>query len=121
VVSLRGLARGRVPVRRSPTEVITSRLRRRRLGFAVDRTDGDPPPADDDLVDDADGYEPDATTAVDEARDPNPPRLFDEPVDGDDPSPGGPTPAPSEDEGEGDPPPPRTGGDRRVVIDPTNL
>ena len=53
-VSLRGLARGEVPVRRRPTEVITSRLRRRRLGFAVDQTDDDPPAGDDDRVDEAD-------------------------------------------------------------------
>jgi hypothetical protein len=118
LAGLRGLARGQLPVRRRPTELITSRLRRRRLGFAVDQTDGDPPPADDDLVDEADRYEPEAPTAVEPAPDPNAPRLFDEPAEGDAPSAGAASPAPSEDE------PPSTHttrNDHRVVIDPTNL
>ena len=119
LAGLRGLARGQLPVRRRPTEVITSRLRRRRLGFAVDQTDGDPPPADDDLVDEADRYEPEAPTAVEPAPDPNAPRLFDEPAEGDAPSAGAASPAPSEDDDE--PPTHMTRNEGRVVIDPTNL
>ena len=42
LAGLRALARGELPVRRRPTEVITSRLRRRKLGFADD-PDDDPP------------------------------------------------------------------------------
>jgi Major Facilitator Superfamily len=119
LAGLRGLARGEVPDRRWPTEVITSRLRRRRLGFAVDHTDEDPAAGADDLVDEANRYEPEAPTAVDPAPDPNAPRLFDEPAEGDAPSAGATPPAPSEDEDE--PTTHLTRGERRVVIDPTDL
>ena len=117
LAALRGLARGEVPVRRSPTEMISSRLRRRRQGFAVDTGDTPAPPgARRDPGDPLD--EPDPATAV-ESADAVPgqtgPTLFDEPLDEggeDEPS----APPPVEDE---TPPPSRR--DRRVVIDPTNL
>jgi Major Facilitator Superfamily len=122
LAALRGLARGEVPVRRRPTEVITSRLRRRRQGFAVDT--GDTPPPEDAAhpVDDEAPYEPDAPTSLDpsaiETAPPEQagPTLFDEPVD--DTATPATSPAPVEDETD---PPHGPSRDRRVVIDPTNL
>ena len=129
LAGLRGLARGKIPVRRRPTEVITSRLRRRKLGFAVDPDDDQPDddlaPSDDDVVDDAERYEPGAATAIEAA--PRPPG--DGADDRDDAA--GP-----DDEHAGalrrarrghrrghrpGTPGQDTRGDRRVVIDPTNL
>ena len=149
LAGLRALARGEVPVRRRPTEVITSRLRRRKLGFADDpdddRPDDDLAPSDDDVVDDAERHEPDAATAVEPAPPATAPRLFDEPLDDADPSArSSPSPpsAGGDDRGEADgeggdgdggdggeagrdggesAPAHLARGDRRVVIDPTNL
>ena len=120
VAGLRGLARGEMPVRRRPTEVITSRLRRRKLGFAVD------PTPDPEAVVSAGGEprdEPGAATAVDDAPagpDAAAPTLFDEPLD-DVSSPGAAGPPPSEDETDPEARPAHARPDRRVVIDPTNL
>ncbi len=133
LAGLRGLARGEMPVRRSPTEVITTRLRRRRQGFAVDQQPpGSPSPAlasavaDDPDVDDAPGDDDPvadggADDPVDDGRPdipppppppPPPPLPFDQ--GGDDAEEGSalsrrPEAAPTPEH------------DRRVVIDPTNL
>lgn len=126
LAGLRGLERGKMPVRRNPTQVITSRIRRRRQGFAVDPgTAGSPSPAlaSFDAGDDA------SPTATDEAgtddpavagagahgRRPPPPALFsDDAVD--DAVGGAGEPDTTDDAGAAD-----RRHDRRVVIDPTNL
>lgn len=137
LAGLRGLARGEMPVRRNPTEAITTRLRRRRQGFAVDRRDpGSPSPAlasadaDADAeagADRADADDHDAAGDLDGTRGDD---------RGDDgwpdipPPPPPPPPLPFDqgaDEGEGDasgrvgPRQPAPDADHRVVIDPTNL
>jgi len=111
VIGQRALASGRLPTRRNPTEVITSRLaRRRRQGYAAlseSALAADPPPA--------------ATTG---------PASRSEPTDRpDDPTGGGaqlpPLPGPF-DQADEDVPGPGPGpgppdAGHRVVIDPTNL
>ena len=112
LAGLRGLDRGEMPVRRNPTEVITTRLRRRRQGFAPDTG-----PSPSDAVSDPAGEPPAIESAV--AAGPW------EATDGRPPIPPPPPPPLSPVDGRGDdeaedtsPPPP---ADRRVVIDPTNL
>jgi hypothetical protein len=94
LAGLRRLERGEMPVRRKPAEALTSRIRRRRQGFAVD-----------------DGPEPVATGqhggGEDEGSPPTPP-----------PPPPPPPPGEESEGGERRPPAAR---DHTVVIDPTNL
>ncbi len=113
LAGLRGLDRGEMPVRRNPTEAITTRLRRRRQGFAPD-----PEPSPSDAAPDPAGGPPAIENAV--AAGPS------GAVEGRPPIPPPPPPplGPAEGSGDGDdveeprrPPP----VDRRVVIDPTNL
>ena len=134
LAGLRGLARGEVPVRRRPTEVITSRLRRRPPGLrgrprrhaaarrrrrhAAGRRRGRP-------------TTPDALTSVEPSRDRGGarpgrrgPTSFDEPVRRRRHAGPASRPAAGLDEASTTSRPRRTGpgrGDRRVVIDPTNL
>ena len=108
LAGLRGLARGEMPVRRRPTEVITSRLRRRRQGFAVDTGDTPAPSGGGDgggAPSEAPSHEAEAATTV-------------EPHEDDTSSPPEAAPVPPEDEAPAPPPGRRDG---RVVIDPTNL
>ena len=131
LAGLRALARGHMPVRRNPTEAITSRLARlRRQGFATDSEGSRSPspalasavagdPATDDAPDDAPGDD-DPVADGGPALPPSPRLPFDQGDDQDgdadqdvvvevtDVSGGAPAA----------PPPAR---DRRVVIDPTNL
>ncbi|MBN2624994.1 MAG: hypothetical protein JXA83_16565, partial [Acidimicrobiales bacterium] len=126
LAGLRGLERGKMPVRRNPTQVITSRIRRRRQGFAVDPAaeaspspalasfdagDDAPPAATDDAVT---GDPVDAGGGGDGRR-PPPPALFPD-EDSDDAIGGA-----GDSDAAGDRGPADRRTDRRVVIDPTNL
>jgi hypothetical protein len=118
LAGLRSLARGQVPVRRKPAEAITSRLRRRRQGFAVSPdTPSSPSPAlADALADtDASGSEGDDGSA-DESGDDRDDHHPDDPGDPDESAPAPPAPALFDDEA-----PPVHPRDRGVVIDPTQL
>jgi hypothetical protein len=112
LAGLRGLDRGEMPVRRNPTEAITTRLRRRRQGFAPDT---EPSPSD--TASDPAGGPPAIESAV--AAGPSGAVDGRPPIPPPPPPPLGPAEARADDDAEEARPPPP--GDRRVVIDPTNL
>jgi MFS family permease len=116
VAGQRALARGEVPARRNTTEIITSRLRRRRQGFAVDP---DTPPSPSPALAQADTADRPALT---DAEDPEP-DIDDDTPTGD--APGLPPPSPEHSPSLFDEAaePSRSEAPRnaRVVIDPTQL
>ncbi|HKY68990.1 MAG TPA: MFS transporter [Acidimicrobiales bacterium] len=132
LAGLRALARGEVPTRRRPTQVIGSRLRRRRQGFSVPATGDEPAVAS--IEDDTGGraYRPEGGTVVDASADAPaderravPPAATPGPYDrsGADPIEGQRRPVPIEDDDADDDAEPGrpTHARDHVVIDPTNL
>ncbi|HET6954245.1 MAG TPA: MFS transporter [Acidimicrobiales bacterium] len=117
LAGLRALDRGQMPVRRNPAEAITSRIRRRRQGFATDpaeavsATAAPAPPAHGRGV--VDMREPREVAPREGA----PRRDLDIPLDDD------PVPAPEPPPGAAPPDHPvgEPVADHRVIIDPTNL